>query len=372
VLGMIGSTTLLAMLLASGVQLAAAEKKPVTAKPVKIPLPELVEKHFAHWDRDHDDVLDLSEVDHVIEDHSVHARQAALVVCLRHHLTKKGNAPFLTHQELLKLVEQPGFAKTVERTATHLETIDRELFLPTDPNLATFSQGGLGDCYLLAAIAAQVHRSPKAIRDMIHPEVTGGFRVVFGDGRKIEVPPLTDSELLLGANLDSRHGSWLAVLEKSYGIIRKRDRAKTQDKAARARLIVPEETMGSGHLEVTLSLLTGRQTEVMHLGPSSHRERVHNVLVETTKKRRLVCVDTTNDKAPPGMGKRHSYAILGYDEHKRQVTVFNPWGNNFTPKGPAGTANGYATKNGVFTVPLDQFQKVFSDLAYETGRPLKK
>ena len=36
---------------------------------------------------------------------------------------------------------------------------------------------------------------------MIHPVVTGGFQVAFGNGQKIPVSRLTDTELLLGADL---------------------------------------------------------------------------------------------------------------------------------------------------------------------------
>ena len=66
---------------------------------------------------------------------------------------------------------------------------------------------------------------------MIHPLVTGGFQVAFGDGQKIPVSRLTDTELLLGDQLDSHHGSWLVVLEKAYGIVRERQRAKRKSRA---------------------------------------------------------------------------------------------------------------------------------------------
>ncbi len=352
--------------------LALAQKNAPQSKAAQEPLTQVVEKHFAHWDRDHNDALELSEVDHLIEDHSVHGRQAALVVCLRRHLTDKGNQPSLPHKQLLKLVEERDFAKSVEQTLKHLETIDRELFLTSDPDLATFSQGRLNDCYLLAAIAAQAHRSPKAIREMIHPEVTGGFLVVFGDGRKIQVPSLTDSELLLGAKLDHRHGSWLAVLEKSYGIIRRREHAKKGDKAARDADTVPFETLNFGNSEEIISLLTGRQAGSLQLGKSSRPDQVHKLLTEMTKQRRLLCVGKNKDKGPPGIVNSHVYAILGYDGRERHVTIFNPWGNNFTPKGPPGIANGYETKNGLFIVSLDQFHTVFSDVVYETDRLLTK
>jgi len=362
----------LALLLTFVSQFAWAQKNPPIPKPPQVPLTQLVDNRFARWDRNHNDVLELVEVDHLIEDHSVHGRQAALAVCLRNHMMNKGNPPTLPHQRLRKLVEDHDFVKSVEQHFKHLETIERELFLPTDPNLATFNQGGLQDCYLLSAIAAQVHRSPRAIRQMIHPQVTGGFQVVFGDGHKIQTASLTDSELLLGARLGQRHGSWLAVLEKSYGIIRKRDRAKKGDKAARAADNVPFATLNFGDSRPIISLLTGRQAESLRLGKSVPSDHVHNLLADRSKKRRLLCVGKNKDKAPPGIVNNHVYAILGYDVHERHVNIFNPWGNNFTPKGSPGAANGYATKNGLFTVPLDQFREVFTDVVYETDRPLKK
>ena len=192
------------LLLAYVCQISLAQNKTSNQKPPEEPLTKLVEKHFANWDRNHDNELDLMEVDHVVEDHSVHGRQAALIVCVRYHLTDKDHQPGLSHQQLLKLVDDHDFIKSVKRNMTHLESINHELFLPTDPDLSTFNQGRLNDCYLLSSIAALAHRNPKSIREMIHPQVTGGFQVVYGDGQKIHVDSLTNSELLLGARLDNR------------------------------------------------------------------------------------------------------------------------------------------------------------------------
>ena len=366
------TTALVAILLALGYRSAPAEKKPDHPKPPDDSLAQLVEGHFARWDKNHNDALDLSEVDRLIEDHSVQGRLAALVVSLRSHVTKKGNKPSLPHQELLRLVVERDFIKTVEQAARHLHAIDRDLFLPTDPDLANFHQGKLNDCYLLATIAAQVHRNPQAIREMIQPEVTGGLKVVFGDGQRIAVPPLTDSELLLGAKLDSRHGSWLAVLEKAYGIIRQHERTKDGDSAGHTAETVPFETLNFGYASAIISLLTGRRSDTLRLGKSSHADQVHNLLVDLIAKKRLACAGTSRDKAPPGIVTHHYYAILGYDVHLRQVKVFNPWGNHFTPGGSPGTNHGYVTQNGLFTVPLDQFERVFSAIVYETDRLLAK
>jgi hypothetical protein len=361
----------LVQLLASYPPLALAQKPAAAPKPQE-PLNQFVDSRFDRWDRNKDGARDLEEVDRKVEDHNVQGREAAVIFQIRQRLTAKGAQPHLTRQQVLTLAQDKAFEKSVDATVKQLQTIDRELFLPTDPDLSTFHQGRLGDCYLLCTIAAEVHRNPKPVRDMIRPVVTGGFQVVFGDGQKIPVDRLTDTELLLGARLDSRHGSWLAVLEKAYGVIRERDRRKQGKYSATKGDSVPTETLGGGSTGTIISLLTGHQADSLKLGNSAQREHLHNLLADTIKKKRLLCASVDGDKAPPGMGNHHAYAVFGYDSQRRQVTVFNPWGNNFTPKGAAGPANGYPTKLGQFTVPLDQFQQVFTHVAYETDKPLKK
>jgi hypothetical protein len=362
----------LALLSAFGSPIAWAQKEPAASGSLEAALARVVERHFAQWDRDQNGVLDLSEVDHQIENHFVRGYHAAMIVALRDHLTKQENHAGISHEELLKLVKEHGFAKSVGQAGSRLKAIDRELFLPTDPDLETFSQGRVGDCYLLSAIAAQAHRSPDAIRQMIHPEVTGGFQVIFGDGQKIEIPALTECELLLGAKLDQRHGSWLAVLEKSYGTIRRRDRAKkNQDPAGPAAKIVPYDTLNTGNPAVIIALLTGRRGECLRLDQGATLEQVHALLRDETANKRLVCASKNKEKGPPGIVCKHAYAVFGYDAQQRQVHLFNPWGNEFSPKGPAGIANGYPTTHGQFTMPLDEFCKVFYRVEYETDKPIR-
>lgn len=128
----------------------------------------------------------------------------------------------------------------------------------------------VGDCYLLGPIAGAVHLAPQAIRDMIHPARNEGFEVAFGNGEKIRVPALTDAELLLGAKMDASHGIWLAVLEKAYGIIRARDRAKKQGAPADGKTIVPVQQIGGGQAERIISLLTGHEAEIIR---NKHRKK---------------------------------------------------------------------------------------------------
>jgi hypothetical protein len=61
---------------------------------------------------------------------------------------------------------------------------------------------------------------------------------------------------------------------------------------------------------------------------------------------------------------------LQYKPAQRLVRVFNPWGNSFNPKGAPGLVNGYATRYGLFEVPLQDFICIFTHLDYETDEPL--
>jgi len=337
--------------------------------------------HFPRWDRNHDGVLDLSEVHAVIEDHSTRGYEAAVIVVVGRRMSREEDKDHLSRAQLLALARERSFQKDVSSTYKRLENVDRDLFLPGDPDLSTFHQGRLGDCYLLSPVAALVHRDPQSIRAMIQPVPKGGYEVAFGDGQRVEVPPLTDAELLLGARMDSRHGTWLAVIEKAYGLIREGRLAKKTGVRPDPRTTVPDEMVGTGGRSADIiALLTGHRAQVLgNFGVSTTIGQVHETLATMMQQRRLACAGTPKFTASPGGPARvpgisyhHAYAVFGYDSDRRQVTLFNPHGNGFEPKGHPGQANGYPTQHGVFTIPLQDFVNIFQHMSCETDQPEKK
>ena len=63
-------------------------------------------------------------------------------------------------------------------------------------------------------------------------------------------------------------------------------------------------------------------------------------------------------------------ALIGWDAAADKVTIWNPWGNNFEPKG-TGPNDGYKTVNGVFSMPLADFTRSFARMDVENGKPFK-
>jgi hypothetical protein len=51
------------------------------------------------------------------------------------------------------------------------------------------------------------------------------------------------------------------------------------------------------------------------------------------------------------------------------VEIWNPHGQSFTPKGPAGLQNGYPTVHGRFHVPLPEAYQFFSSFDFEMSGP---
>ena len=59
------------------------------------------------------------------------------------------------------------------------------------------------------------------------------------------------------------------------------------------------------------------------------------------------------------------YAIFGFDRERDVLTLWNPWGDEFSPQGPEGIEHGYAREHGVFRMPLREFMEVYRLLSFE-------
>ena len=94
-------------------------------------------------------------------------------------------------------------------------------------------------------------------------------------------------------------------------------------------------------------------------------------LIEAVADHRLIKAGTPKGKKTPSITPDHAYAILGFDSNTDLVHVWNPHGNNFTPKGPDGLQNGYVTKRGAFDIPLKDLIQIFTYVSIETKNKVR-
>lgn len=366
------------------------------AKKNRVTFASVVESNFAKWDHNHDGKLTVQEVDAQVVNPKVNGDEAAAVAALHVYQRDHKNAPPLTKAQLLQSSKekdsaerrdvqqkQAHFGSNFESFRNHINKAPKSIFATKEaPTLEGFKQGLLGDCYFLAAVAAALHADPPVFRRMFQSRPDGSCDVHFYSGHVVRLPRLTDAEIALSSSAGEQ-GVWLNALEKAFGEI------KLQVRNAR-------KNRGGDHFDLdiiarggdpgdAIEVLCGSQSKSVNLRKGKaetlppevellkHKNELH-VLFSTALPRKFLCCCSVASKGkyPPGIVTDHCYSILGYDPRTQHVTVRNPWGNRFKPKGTPGFTNGYATEGGVFEVPLAEFVMIFESVSYQTLLPLKR
>ncbi len=339
--------------------------------------------NFKDWDLNGDGTLSFQETTRLVPRASFQGNSAAALAAV--HLVQRRPSWYrVAFSPSVLFAAPPGesdprppFELYYRTGLAHIRATDRALFAGVDPNLRKIRQGPLGDCYFLATLGALVHRNPKDVRGLVRREADGSFYVKFPDGEPVRVRQVSDTEIAL-ASFAEGQGLWLNVLEKAYGGLVERSLAR--------RGIAEDaiDAVGDGGLPTAaMTLFTGRDAGLVRFRPEGPRAvpsdlrvrgfspLMRSLFLTNTRRRRLTCCATANVAVPPGMAKRHLYAVLDFDPARNVVRVWNPWGNYFEPKGEPGLSSGYPVRQGQFVVSLADFIRIFDRVIYETDRPAR-
>jgi len=348
---------------------------------------DVVNKNFAQWDKNSDGELSLEEINKAVIDPHVKGHEAAAVAALRRFARNTKAAPpaKLTKDEIAKRSGQKvdstddeqakdkGTPNSYYHSAeARIAKINRELFPKGKPTLDAVNQGKLGDCFCLAPLGAMCFRNPDDIVHRIHKKPDGTFDVKIGK-ETFNVPAPTDAEIALSGSTDN-DGIWVNVYEKAVGAMRMKALPEKERPITSLDLITKGGSAGT-----MMSALTGHSIERFTLtmfkmdAKASDQERetklkeLRHKLEKAFEEKKLVTTGTnkTPSPKPADINGNHAYAIIGYDAKTDHIKVWNPHGQNFTPKGKPGLEHGYPTKDGQFEMPLPEFVRVFSGLAFE-------
>ncbi len=245
--------------------------------------------------------------------------------------------------------------------AAKLGRVNRTLFARGRPDFAKMQQGPAGDCYLFSGAGWWAYYQPNRIVQMIQPLPDDHYFVLFPDGEQVVVSMPTDTELAYNeAGSTAEDGIWMAVLEKAVGTLDYGRDLKTQavaDPSLRVNL--------GGSPRADVRRWTGNAVDTYRFNDPGDRARVREALVAMQERRLMAqAAVMKTDKAAP-IPANHAYAVFGFDAKTDMLTVWNPWGDDFTPRGPAGPVNGWPRRHGVFQVPLADFVQVFTMLDVE-------
>lgn len=355
------------------------------------PFAQVVLQEFDNWDMKHEGRLTFDVVEWWTRNPSLRGENAAAMAMLHKVLRKETVAAAAHHQSHLPDFTRAYFERynqmTAEERRSHynfdvyflackdkIAKESQELFPEGMPKLSAIHQGNIGDCHFLGPLGSMVFTRPGQVKEMIGGDQEHGYSVRFPGRQPVKITPPTDTELGLLSSAGS-NGIWLAVLEKARGeVYREGFHMNTLDDVD-ALAASPEKT------RIDIELLTGHRPERLAIpNPSmsprkfaAAERKLHDLLIRMDRDKHL-CAAASRDPnyvpAPAGMAGDHSYAVLGYDRSNDVVHVWNPWGNNFTPRGGEGIKAGYETVHGVFKMPLKDFAREFNVVCHETSEPV--
>jgi hypothetical protein len=351
---------------------------------------EVVNRHFDRWTHGEQGVLTERRVKELVLHPEIKGAEAAAIASIHSYQHKVGReAHVLTRNFLLtnhtentnlrrdQAASGANLSHNFAEFFKHIKTAPRKAFAVDRPSLDSISQGHLGDCYFIAAVGAQTHRSPDPFLRLIQPNDDRSYEIRFPNGKQVIVPIMTDAQLALGSNAGNQ-GIWLNLLEIAAGIVEERERKAAGE--------LPLDTLGGGGDSVfSIQLLTGHKALKHVIRPAVNGQhpppaeqevpvlatQISQVIDDGFKHRRLVCCGIGDWTVPPGLIKKHQYAIFGLNQG--HIEIWNPWGHNynFKPKGPPGMQHGYPTAAGRFFMPVHDFVRVFGAVNIESGQPLK-
>jgi hypothetical protein len=342
---------------------------------------QLFNKDFDRLDADKDGFVSKGELDSAFSDPCVTGGDAQVVSALRNSfvaleglsndelgpendgITKADMSKFndlVSKQN--RSVDEESLVDTVDgslyNTKQANDNINRGLYAdPSDPLSSitpeAVKQGQIGDCYLTSALGAVAAQDPEAIKNMIKDNANGTYSVTFPDApdKPVTVNAPTDDEIAQFAG-DTQYGSWPAVIEKAYGKRIDQNRVVAQD-------AIPDGSF----LSTGLSALTGKDIDSDTLAFTS-LSATDRKLTEAMDDHRPVTAGVFKNlfggSSPIPDG--HAYSVLDYDSDSKQVTIRNPWGN-IEPHDARGHALD-GNDDGIFSLSLQDFDKIFSEVAY--------
>lgn len=388
------------------------------------PFVEVLSANWGKIDQDGNGEISKEEINAALKDHSITGDAAAALAALKVASRGKGELPAMTKSYFAEYAAKNGPVKkesaenalehttdpdtaagqnrggqtggqtspatqpsqlskgvnwdrnfTAAKARIEKNTAGGQLWNPAVMALETTRQGQLGDCYLVSAMSAVMSRDKERFASLVDARSDGTFTVTYPGRKPVTFEKPTEAELALGGIGAS---GWLPLMEQAWGRWRSQEKGKGAD-------VEGTDGITGGDSGATLMVLTGHTFHRVSF-PVSVEDReakkgemlseLRQWLVQNMKERRAITAGTlprkatmgTPYKTPPGIVKNHVYVIADYDPKTDVVTIWNPHGNTFKPKGADGLENGYTTEHGMFKLPLAEAYSFYTSFTFETNQ----
>lgn len=286
-------------------------------------------------------------------------------------ITRKDLEEYYNQKNTAELQLYQGIDNSMVSVRNEVQNVNRSLFADNTIKSITpeaIRQGGIGDCYFLAALASVAKTNPQSIMDMIKDNGDGTYTVTFPGvpDEPIRVSAPTDVELTRYAH-GGQYGMWPALLEKAYGTYCNSGFWRRNPLGNLTGSNVASEGGDGGKLTSSgLAILTGKSIDSDLLWVRSY-DTTHSKLESAMRDKRPVAASTPMNSMKKknsvnGIVSGHVYSVMDYNPQTRTVTLRNPWGGG-EPQNQDGTPKD-GRDDGTFTLTLEEFTRSFFHISY--------
>ncbi|WP_319404380.1 C2 family cysteine protease [uncultured Anaeromusa sp.] len=282
---------------------------------------------------------------------------AAALVALAQYFRKNRINYSLNMDSVLKMAERPILQEGYQKELQSLAQASHELYASGQPNFSVLKQGPIGDCFFFSGIGWLANYRPQVLMNAITPLSDGRYKVVFPNNLQVVVNRPTDAEMLFfNSSSTISDGLWVTILEKAVGAILPNYTKRVVNEEE------PAYNLALGGAPATIERIwTAKTPNVVYLHNSSYAE-VRRILVMMQKKQLMSQALTGKRPPTPSIAGNHVYAIMGFDDQHDVVTLWNPWGDEFSP---LPGHSGFPRKHGVFHLSLKEFCAFYEVLFVE-------
>lgn len=193
------------------------------------------------------------------------------------------------------------------------------------------SQGQLGDCYFMAALAALAHTNPELIRSRVKSNGDGTYTVSFKEGGDVVVDgkfPTKGGDVQFAGkgDEDPKQGAelWVMLIEKAWAKLKGGYEVIRGSKVRMTSTDAMEAVAGGESVSKNPGSMNDEQLFAA-LGQAQD-----NKWAATLGVKNLTNADEVKACKEKGLVPNHAYAVLNVDMKNKTVEVYNPWGAEYT------------------------------------------
>ena len=212
------------------------------------------------------------------------------------------------------------------------EAVNLPLFGANGPSYADVSQGNVGDCYFVAALAETAMQDPSLIENMIQANGNGTYSVEFHVNGADDFVTVNDELPVMLGGYEWNNGStlefdnsstlWSPLIEKAYAQLMEQIGVTPGTDTGQNGNSYADISGGNGQ---GISLITGQQYDTYSTSPGENTSSLASTLQNDLLGGQEVLLATSDNAVTGNLVAGHTFEVISINAAADTAILQNPW-----------------------------------------------